>query len=194
MSGKLLPCPFCGGHVDRATRKPAGMDVDFVINCQKCYLKFSPFCATEEDCERLWNLRPVLAQEAGPLVERQEPDAYMVRYRHVLTEASKAADGKDHFSQWGKWEPASIEYAEAVTHPGRNNPVCYEMKPLYASPPAPVAASDPCEWSDSQILDFLGVALRNVDLSGEVKLIEIRQGFEYVRQNACLDKVKELNQ
>lgn len=146
MSGKLLPCPFCGGHVDRATRKPAGMDVDFVINCQKCYLKFSPFCATEEDCERLWNLRPVLAQEAGPLVERQEPDAYMVRYRHVLTEASKSADGKDHFSQWGKWEPASIEYAEAVTHPGRNNPVCYEMKPLYTSPPAPVATEEPIAY------------------------------------------------
>lgn len=61
-----------------------------------------------------------------------------------------------------------------------------------SSQPAPVSA-DPCEWSDGQILDFLGVALRNVDLSGEVKLSEIRQGFEYVRDNACLDKVKELN-
>jgi hypothetical protein len=62
---------------------------------------------------------------------------------------------------------------------------------LYTSP---VAVLDPCEWSDGQILDFLGVALRNVDLSGEVKLSEIRQGFEYVRQNARLDKFKELNQ
>ena len=69
-----------------------------------------------------------------------------------------------------------------------------EQVKLYASPPAPVSAAiDPCEWSDGQILDFLGVALRNVDLCGEVKLSEIRQGFEYVRQNARLDKAKELN-
>jgi len=40
---------------------------------------------------------------------------------------------------------------------------------------------DPCQWTDLQILDFLGVALRNVDLVGTVKLSEIRQGFEYMR-------------
>jgi hypothetical protein len=40
---------------------------------------------------------------------------------------------------------------------------------------------DPCSWSDAQILEFLGVALRNVDVLGTVHLKEIRQGFEYMR-------------
>lgn len=41
--------------------------------------------------------------------------------------------------------------------------------------------SDPCSWKDGQVLEFLGVALRNVELQGTVKLSEIRQGFEYMR-------------
>jgi len=41
---------------------------------------------------------------------------------------------------------------------------------------------DPCQWNDLQILDFLGLALRNVDVVGTVKLSEIRQGFEYMRE------------
>ena len=41
--------------------------------------------------------------------------------------------------------------------------------------------SDPCNWSDQQVLEFLGVALRNVDLVGEIRLSEIRQGFEHMR-------------
>lgn len=40
---------------------------------------------------------------------------------------------------------------------------------------------DPLKWTDRQILDFLGVALRNVDLVGEVRLSEIRQAFEYMQ-------------
>jgi hypothetical protein len=40
---------------------------------------------------------------------------------------------------------------------------------------------DPCSWSDAQILEFLGVSLRNVDVLGAVHLKEIRQGFEYMR-------------
>lgn len=40
--------------------------------------------------------------------------------------------------------------------------------------------NDPRLWSDKQILEFLGTALRNVDLRGSIKLGEIRQGFEVV--------------
>lgn len=43
---------------------------------------------------------------------------------------------------------------------------------------------DPCMWEDQQVLDFLGVALRNVDLVGEVRLSEIRQGFEFMRSKS----------
>lgn len=42
---------------------------------------------------------------------------------------------------------------------------------------------NPCNWTDLQVLDFLGVALRNVDLVGEVKLSEIRQGFRYMHDH-----------
>lgn len=42
--------------------------------------------------------------------------------------------------------------------------------------------SGPINWTDRQVLDFLGVALRNVDLVGEVRLSEIRQGFEYIQE------------
>ena len=46
---------------------------------------------------------------------------------------------------------------------------------------------DPCDWTDQQVLDFLGIALRNVDLQGEVRLSEIRQGFELMRNRTALD-------
>ena len=44
------------------------------------------------------------------------------------------------------------------------------------------AQADPCSWSDAQVLEFLGVALRNVDLQGAVKISEIRQGFQFMRE------------
>ncbi len=53
-----------------------------------------------------------------------------------------------------------------------------------AEPSALIA--DPCRWSDQQVMDFLGVALRNVDLQGEVRLSEIRQGFQFMRDRGAL--------
>ncbi|GLX87869.1 hypothetical protein Pfra02_04380 [Pseudomonas fragi] len=44
---------------------------------------------------------------------------------------------------------------------------------------------DPCRWTDREALDFLGVALRHVDLVGTLHLNEIRQGFEYMRNKAA---------
>lgn len=49
--------------------------------------------------------------------------------------------------------------------------------------PAP-EAFDPCGWTDRQVLDFLGCALRNVDIVGEVRISEIRQGFQYMRDRS----------
>lgn len=52
---------------------------------------------------------------------------------------------------------------------------------LYAVEPAgAITPTDPRNWTDRQVLDFLGVALRNVDLVGTVRLSEIRQGFDFV--------------
>lgn len=57
---------------------------------------------------------------------------------------------------------------------------------LFRHPPEQAApeAFDPCGWTDRQVLDFLGVALRNVDLVGSVHMSEIRQGFQYMRDRS----------
>ena len=64
---------------------------------------------------------------------------------------------------------------------------------LYTAPIAQTAPQpeqsglpDPRQWTDQQVLDFLGVALRNVDVVGTVQLNEIRQGFELVMGRAAL--------
>lgn len=58
-----------------------------------------------------------------------------------------------------------------------------ELNAMLDAAPVPPACEpdDPCNWSDAQILDFLGVALRNTDVRGSVRPKEIRQGFEYMR-------------
>jgi hypothetical protein len=57
---------------------------------------------------------------------------------------------------------------------------------ISASADASALVADPCRWSDQQVMDFLGVALRNVDLQGEVRLSEIRQGFQFMRDRGAL--------
>lgn len=57
---------------------------------------------------------------------------------------------------------------------------------LSASADPSALIADPCRWSDQQVMDFLGVALRNVDLQGEVRLSEIRQGFQFMRDRGAL--------
>lgn len=57
-----------------------------------------------------------------------------------------------------------------------------------AEPSPPVERDDPCNWNDQQVMDFLGVALRNVDLQGEVRLSEIRQGFQFMKERSALER------
>lgn len=186
---ELKPCPFCGGHVDRATRKPAGMDVDFVINCQGCCLKFSPFCATEEDCERLWNLRHVLTQEAGPVVERKETAA---PFGYWL--APKDQPGLGRFHRVTP-DDAIIDSEAVVGY--------FDITPLYTSSPAPVAVV-PDGWKLVPLSPT--VEMRNAfahqivtgDFNEET-LVGDMCGGVYTAMlaaspDACLDKVKELDQ
>lgn len=51
---------------------------------------------------------------------------------------------------------------------------------------------DPCNWTDRQVLDFLGIALRNVDVVGKVYMSEIRQGFEHMRARQSAPAAKEV--
>ncbi len=69
--------------------------------------------------------------------EQAQPVAALLRSRHVTTWPHAAVDGKTHYSEWGDWLPTTYKHAKAVTDPSRNtDPVCYEMQPLYAAPPA----------------------------------------------------------
>jgi len=58
----------------------------------------------------------------------------------------------------------------------------HHAAPIAQTAPQPEQSGlpDPRQWTDQQVLDFLGVALRNVDVVGTVHLNEIRQGFELV--------------
>ena len=104
----------------------------------------------ESICIRRWEalckLRAILNKPAAQ--HQGEPVACLIRSRNILTQASIAVDGKDHFSAWSEWEPSSIEYGRAVTDPIRNEPVCYEMELLFKEQPAPVAVVMP-ERADS---------------------------------------------
>ena len=63
-----------------------------------------------------------------------QPVAALMRSRYLRTRASIAHDGQDHFSDWGRWCPTTIEHAKAVTDPSRNtDPKLYEMVPLFAA-------------------------------------------------------------
>lgn len=112
-------------------------------------------------------LRAVLAQEAGA----GEVAAYVLHKNGAID-----------------WDQEVV-----ISNTGGDEPdERFKWVPVYTSPPAPVSTGlDPCKWTDQQVLDFLGVALRNVDLVGKVSLSEIRQGFEHMRDQ--IDKVKELN-
>lgn len=102
----------------------------------------------------------VLAQEAGPVVERQEPAFYRVR--------GLSADGSK-----GEWRLSNIYPLH----------MSYEAEPLYTSPPAPVAVM----LEMSQLLqECVNVVRFGYDLDLPVTTMN--------RIDACLDKVKELNQ
>lgn len=113
-----------------------------------------------------------------PVAQHQgEPVACIIRSRSLITQANAAIDGKDHFSAWSEWEPSSLEYGQAVTDPDRNDPACYEMKPLYAEQPAPVAVVMPERKSAA-------------DYSGYVEPFQAEAAAIY---NRALDDVELLN-
>lgn len=102
-------------------------------------------------------LRAVLAQEAGPLVERQ-PVAYLVTDVYGQKKALRSgAEGIERHRNAGS-----------------------SLVPLFASPPAPVALN-------ARMADILQSLRENANPALFVpgQLAEV---------DACLDKVKELNQ
>lgn len=79
--------------------------------------------------------RDMLVAHGVPQPATQPPPvAAMVRWRSVRTEARIAYDGADHFTDWSAWEPATLDYALAVTDPARNKPEIFQYTPLYGDP------------------------------------------------------------
>lgn len=59
---------------------------------------------------------------------------------------------------------------------------------LYATPPASEqqqAVVMPEDWTDAQVLDFLSVAMRHVDVQGTLAMQDVRDGFRYVRERTA---------
>jgi hypothetical protein len=54
-----------------------------------------------------------------------------------------------------------------------------EQGPLYRNG-LPLAMT-PTEWNDRQMLEFLTVALRNVDITGTLAMRDVRDGFQYMQ-------------
>lgn len=105
-------------------------------------------------------LRAVLAQEAGPAVERQEQDGYKYRLK-----------GKDRAWTYAKHKP-EFEHE-------------FDIRPLYAAPPAPVAVVI------DERAEFDAWAVKHGRVIGYNGW---RNDFKVWQARACLDKVKEPNQ
>lgn len=96
-----------------------------------------------EDTWEVWQARAALSAPKPQGVP--EPAAALVRHRSLQTEARIAHDKKDHYSEWSEWEPTTLKYAMAVTHPSRNSdPRLFEMQPLFlAAHPQQSGAAQP---------------------------------------------------
>lgn len=135
--------------------------------------------------------------------------AYDLRYVPGINKELRALLAKPQIERkpFGWWrvpkryplQGAFFSYVEGESERDVQNSINHEfgfnVKWLYDEPVAqhqgePVAFN-PCNWTDRQVLDFLGVALRNVDLVGEVRLSEIRQGFECMRDRHPTEHLRD---
>lgn len=116
-------------------------------------------------------LRAVIAQEAGPVVERQEPAAWIRKITDV--------DGKDYQTIIATQKPAVFYPYQWDSRPLDGFKII--DTPLYTSPPAPVAVVDLLR----EISDYLDGSTRNAVWCDSIL---------HKKMKVCLDKVKELNQ
>lgn len=103
--------------------------------------------------------------------------------------AAPQAQLADIVAQLRKGAPAPTVAPEAVRFPtmlrkmwsgGEVQQWLEDHGPLYRNA-KPLMVADVCTWSDRQVLDFIGVALRNVKVVGDLHFSEIRQGFVFMR-------------
>jgi hypothetical protein len=173
MVSELRPCPFCSA----AMRVESNRDWHRVMgdHTEECVFTDSEtMMVPATDAQRSimvadWNRRAQPAEQCqGALLQQA---------KHVV-EHARAID-REAFSKGAQSvEPGLFRGLAALLDQ-------YDAA-LSASADPSALIADPCRWSDQQVMDFIGVALRNVDLQGEVRLSEIRQGFQFMRDRGAL--------
>lgn len=121
---------------------------------------------------------PVEQDEESATCAKSQVELQLVEYQY-RTRPTWCEEGRG----WTDWTRCSAgAYADYNKTPLLHD-WQYETRALHcnAGPSAAAKVFDPCEWTDREVLDFLGCALRNVDIVGEVRMSEIRQGFQYMR-------------
>ena len=165
---EFKPCPLCGSAEIRTYKDKEGFDINSFVSCRNCGCRVSGW--TDEEAENNWNDRAVLAQEAGPVVERQ-PVAEV---------------------QHGPFDDVGApQWVRVVTLGDFDLENLPDGTKLFASPPAPVAVE-----RDAERFNFLMSAeILNGTLGVSGGWIDFEFKDEAIKQiDACLDKVKELNQ
>lgn len=160
---EFKPCPLCGSAEIRTYKDKEGFDINSFVSCRNCGCRVSGW--TDEEAENNWNDRAVLAQETVPVVERQEPIAWIF---HDDAGELRATD---------RWDIA------------KHLPM--KLTRVYTSPPALVAVV-----RDAERFNFLMSAeILNGTLGVSGGWIDFEFKDEAIKQiDACLDKVKEMNQ
>lgn len=161
-------------------------------------INFSNYGQQEVEALQAWAFEALDHIQAASLTDKQQRQAIELLNlaEHALSHASLDAigdviehtqDRRDHMRAQIIAFLKALDNMQlaAPAEQGAESAACAKSQvELQAAPVSP------CDWTDRQILDFPGVALRNVDLVGAVYLREIRQGFEYMRDKAISDRAE----
>lgn len=188
---ELKPCPFCGS-------KPEQYDNEYAC----CTGSKCPMANMVID-NRVWNNRAVLAQEAGkcePVAWTTEkpatPGAYWIRGFNLSGEFNQAALVQVVIDDDAQALMVNLHQSTTETDTG----YWYEVDdinddfewsgPLYTSPPAPVSVVLPERKPMPDQATFVGGNTYFCKMFDEAR--GYNQALDDVQ--ACLNKVKELNQ
>lgn len=108
-------------------------------------------------------------------------DALMLR--EALVQLEKA---EEQLAELAKQEPVAVKYAkgDVLTREECADDIvfaicCKVETPLFnrAAPPAPVKFP---EWTDQQCLEFISIAFRHAEISGDIKMDDIRLAMKII--------------
>lgn len=190
-----VECKSCSAWVrvedwNRRAQRAAQPNDDLLARFPE--INFSNYGEQEVEALQAWAFEALDQIQAASLTDKQQRQAIELLNlaEHALSHASLNAAGdvaehtqdrRDHMRvQIIVFLKAldSMRLAAMVEQDDESATCAKSQVELQAEPVSP------CDWTDRQVLDFLGVALRNVDLVGTVHMSEIRQGFQYMRDRS----------